>query len=325
MVAVLLTLAILVLSFVLIKAADFVVISIRRLSVHAESKAFAISAILLALATSFPELSVAISSSLDQAPSLSLGNVLGANIANISLVAGAAALLAGRVKVHGAFLKRDVFFALIFGLTPLIMILDRSISRVDGIILILAYLAYTTGFIKKKIEFLSQEMGEKHFALRMFRKIEHINGDGPKELAKLFVGVAVMLFSANLIVGSAQRLAVILNVPLFLVGLILVSLGTTLPELAFSVRSLKDGEPTMFFGNILGSVIANSTLILGVAAAIYPITVSALDEYAIAISSFVLIFLTFWLFIRSKMTLERWEAGVMLGLYLCFAVMEFIF
>lgn len=322
---ILLILGIIVLSFVLIKAADFIVISLKKLSLHSRASTFTLSAILLALATSFPELSVAITSSLSQSSGLSFGNVLGANIANISLVVGTATLVTGKVRVHGSFLKEDVFFALLFGMTPLILIFDKTLGRVDGLVLILLYLAYTTGFFNERRKALVREHMTESLPLRFFRRIEQLNGSVGKDLAKLFAGVAVLLFSANLIVSLAQNLATILNIPLFLVGLILISLGTTLPELAFSIRSLEDHEPTMFFGNALGSVIANSTLILGVAATIYPIQIANLNEYLIAIIAFVVIFLVFWIFIRTKMMLTRLEGGILLALYIIFVLLEFIF
>lgn len=321
---ILLIIGIIALSFILIKSADFIVISLKKLSLHSKASTFTLSAILLALATSFPELSVAITSSLDKSSGLSFGNVLGANIANISLVVGAATLITGKVKVHGSFLKEDVFFALLFGLTPLIMILDKTLGRVDGLVLILFYLAYATGFFTERRKALVREHMTESLPLRFFRKIEQLNGSVSKDLAKLFAGVAVLLLSANMIVQLAQNLAAILNIPLFLIGLILISLGTTLPELAFSIRSLEDNEPTMFFGNALGSVIANSTLILGTAALIYPIQITGFSQYLIAIISFIVIFLTFWLFIRTKMMLTRLEGGILLALYIIFATLEFI-
>jgi cation:H+ antiporter len=79
----------------------------------------------------------------------------------------------------------------------------------------------------------------------------------------------------------------------------------------------------MFFGNLLGSIIANSTLILGIAAVIYPIEIAARREVILAGVTFLLTFLTFWLFVRSKLRLVRWEAGILLALYLGFVVAEF--
>src|SRR3989344_5600545 len=124
-----LILALFLLVIILIRASDEVVKALRRLSRETHTKTFILSAILLAVATSFPELFVGITSALEGTPSLSFGNVLGANIANISLVAGLSAFFAGKVYVQGGFLKKDVIIALIAGVLPLFLVLDKTLSR----------------------------------------------------------------------------------------------------------------------------------------------------------------------------------------------------
>jgi cation:H+ antiporter len=300
-----------------------VVIGIRHLTKSA-SGAFTISALLLALATSFPELFVGITSAIEGSPGLSLGNVIGANIANISLVAGASALLVGKVNVHGEFLRRDVWVALGAGILPLVLILDGSLSRVDGLALLIIYGVYASSFFKRRFLEIGEEIRRGSFVHKFFRTIHHISSTKTKETARVFLGIAALLISANFIVKVAGKLADMAHLPVFLVGLILLSIGTTLPELGFSIRSLEDREPTMFFGNLLGSIIANSTLIIGLAAVISPIKVVAVEEYFIAAIAFLAIFLTFWFFIRSKLRLDRWEAGVLLIMYLVFVVVEFL-
>ena len=310
---------------ILIKSADIVVVSLRRLSMQTHTKTFVLSAILLAMATSFPELFVGITSALEQAPHLSFGNVLGANIANISLVVGISALIAGRVNVVGEIVKKEVAIALVAGIIPLVLVFDGVLSRVDGLILLAVYGAYATSFFKERFLQIAHQHRKEGYIHRFLRNftLPQININKARELGKLFIGIALLIFSADVIVKIAKEIAVISNFPIFLVGLILISVGTTLPELAFSIRSLEDKEPTMFFGNILGSIIANSTLILGVAATIYPITVTSLKEPMFAGIAFVLIYLVFWFFIRSKLRLERWEAGVLILLYIIFVAVEF--
>lgn len=312
-----------ILSFVLIKSVDQVVIAVRRLSKNSSSIAFIISALFLAVATSLPEFFVAVSSALEGTPALSLGNVLGANIANLSLVAGLAAFVVGKVNVHGNFIKKEVAVAAIAGFLPLVLVSDRNLSRSDGLILLASYGAYASSFFKQRFLEIAESHRKEGFVHRFFRKIAHIDADKTKEAGRLFVGIALLLLSSNLLVKVAKLLAETANIPVFLVGLILLSIGTTLPELAFSIRSLEDREPTMFFGNLLGSLIANSTLIVGIAATITPIKVAAVDEYFIASFAFLFIFLAFWYFIKSKLALERWEAGVLLLVYIIFVVVEF--
>jgi len=308
---------------VLIKAADQVVIALRHLSRGSKSTGFVLSALLIALATSFPELFVGITSALEKTPSLSLGNVMGANVANISLIVGLSAWVVGKVNVHGRFLKRDVAVALVAGVLPLLLILDGELSRTDGLILIAVYCAYASSFFKDRFLQIAEEHKKGSYIQRFLRKFTHVDSNKTKEAGRLFVGVAMLLVSANIIVRIASVLAEAAGIPVFLVGLVLVSIGTTLPELAFSFRALEDKEPTMFFGNILGSIIANSTLVAGIAAVIAPITITSQSEYMVAAAAFILIFLQFWFFIKSKMRLDRWEAAALLLLYLVFVVVEF--
>lgn len=313
---------IIIFSFVLIKSADIAVIALRRITRGAS--VFGISAVLIALGTSFPELFVGVTSALEKSPNLSLGVILGSNIANIALIAGTAALIAGRVEVHGEFLHRDVWIAFIASLIPLVLALDGNLNTIDGIILILIYLAYAISFFKHRfLEIGNQDIDGKFF-LRFLRKVNHIESKKTKEIGRLFVGIILLLFSADIIVRFSSLLADYLNISVFVIGLFILAIGTSLPEFAFSLRSLEDHQPSMFFGNLLGSIIANSTLIVGIVCIINPIKIVSIDHYLIAAISFVVTYLTFYFFIRTKHRLDRWEALSLLILYMLFVVVEFV-
>lgn len=312
---------------VLIKASDHVVKALRRLGRETHTKIFLLSAILLAVSTSFPEMFVGITSALEGTPHLSFGDVLGSNIVNISLVAGVSALIAGRVHIQGEYIKKEVWLAAVAGALPLILIYDKYLSRVDGLILLSAYGAYATSFFKVRFLQIAHQHRKEGYIHRFLRNFAHpfeTAIEYRKEYGRLFIALAVMLLSASIIVKVATTLAVAANIPLFLVGLIFVSVGTSLPELAFSIRSLNNHAPTMFFGNLLGSNIANSTLILGLVATISPIRINGISEYMIAVTAYLVIFVAFWVFIRSKLTLERWEAAVLILIYLIFVFVELV-
>ncbi len=311
-------------SFILVKSADMAIIALRRIAKQTKTGIFALSAVILAVGTSFPELFVAITSAIEKEPSITLGVIVGSNIANISLVAGLTAFVVGKVQVHGDFLKRDALMALIAGVLPLLLVLDGELGRVDGCILLAIYGAYATGFFRGRFLEIAEEHKKESFYYRFLRKVNHVSGARTKEFGKLFVGVALLLFSADVIVKLSTQLALAAGIEVFVIGLVLIAAGTSLPELAFSLRSLEDHQPSMFFGNLLGSIIANSTLVVGTAAIIYPIKMVVGNEYIIAVASFLVIFLSFWYFIRSKHRLDRWEAGVLLGLYLLFLLMAFL-
>lgn len=309
-------------SILLIKSTDMVVIAIRRISRQTETKVFALSVIVLALATSFPELFVGITSALEGEPSVSLGDVTGSNIANIALVGGLAAFFAGRVRVHGEYLTREVWVALLASTVPLILLLDGTLSRVDGLVLLAIYLANATSFFRRRYVQIGREQQEESFAYRFLRKFNHIDSRKRKELGRLFIGVALMLLSADIIVRIAVFSAKAMDIPAFLIGLLVVAIGTSLPELVFSFRSLEDHEPSMFFGNLLGSTIANSTLVIGVVSLIQPIELHETNAYIVAITTFIIVFLVFWYFIRTKHRIDRWESLVLLLLYLTFVLFE---
>lgn len=315
---------ILILSFVLIKAADMVIVALRRISRETHTGVFALSAVILALGTSLPELFVGITSALERTSNLSLGVVIGSNIANIALIGGVAGVFAGRVSINKDYLRQDVATAFLAGILPLFLILDRSLGKVDGLILISVYLAYALGFFKQRFEQIGRQHQEESFIYRFMRKFNQIESVRPKEFGRLFLGIALLLFTSDAIVKLSVNLASSFGVPIFVIGLIILAVGTSFPELVFSFRSLEDHEPSMFFGNLLGSVIANSTLIIGITALINPIRIEGIHEYYVASITFILVFLTFWLFIRSKHQLARWEAAILLVLYFIFAVVEFV-
>ena len=312
-------------SFLLVKSAEWVIVSLRRISKKSKVGVFAVSAIILAVGTSLPELFVGISSALNGTPNISLGVVLGSNIANIALITGLVALILGKINVHGEYLKRDVFIAFVCGLFPLALMADGILGRVDGLILLFVYAAYTASFFKDKFAEISNENNRETFFYKFFREVNHINFDITKEYGKLFFSLAVMLLSSQVIINSSQNIALGVGVPLFVIGLIVLAIGTSLPELAFSLKSIKGGEPKIFFGNLLGSTIANSTLIVGLTAVISPITISSFSDYRNAIIAFVIVFITFWIFIRTKHRLDRYEGLILVIIYLIFTIIEFIF
>lgn len=319
-------LLILFFSFVLIRAADLTIVSIKKIGARTHTGIFAISALILAVGTSLPELFVGFTSAVEGTPNLTLGVVVGSNIANIALVGGAAALYAGRVRVASNYLKRDVAIALIAALAPVLLILDGGLNRIDGLVLLAIYGSYASSFFRKRYMEVARGVKKEtetglHTMLREFNILDSKNS---REYGKLFVGIALLLLSSDLIVKFSKMLAESAGVPLFLVGLFVLAIGTSLPELAFSYRSLKDHEPSMFFGNLLGSTIANSTLIIGIAAVISPVQLRAFQEYLIATGAFVIIFAAFWHFIRSKHRLDRWESAILLVLYGLFVVLEFL-
>jgi cation:H+ antiporter len=309
-------------SFILVKATDILVVNLRGLSGRLGVGQFAVTTFLLALATSLPELFVGITAALEGRPNLSLGNILGSNIADLSLVIGGAALFGGGVGVKGRFLKKDVFYTFLAGTAPMILLFDKKLTRVDGLILLLLYGFYIIRVFSERYQELAEERGENEGIIR--RLIRRINHRGTaSELGWIFLGVALLLFAADMLVRIAGKITLIINMPLLLIGLLLVSLGTSLPELAFEFKAIKEKQTAMVFGDLLGSIVANGTLIIGVTSLISPLKIRAFDEYLLATMGFITAFGLFYAFIKTKRRLERWEGAVLLLLYFIFVLAEF--
>lgn len=313
-------LAIFVFCFLLIKATDILVVNLKSLSARIKMGVFAVSGLLVALATSLPELSVGLTSAWRGQPNLSLGNVVGANIANLSLVIGGAALIGGSVAIRGTFLRQDVFYAFLAGSAPMVLLVDKTLSRLDGLILLALYGFYQTMIFRQQEKIKIAE--ESGFVSRLLRRLNHRGAK--QELGWLFLGVALLLFSADMIVRLASQVARILDLPILMVGLVLVAVGTTLPELIFEAKAIKKRQPEMALGNLLGSIAANGTLIIGLVALLSPIRIEAFAQYLLATIAFVLIFGLFYFFIRTKRRLERWEGAVLAIAWLIFVLAEFI-
>lgn len=205
----------------------------------------------------------------------------------------------------------------------MVLLFDKNLSRVDGLILLALYGFYNFWVFTERHRELITSRGEEEGLIR--RLIRRINHQGTKtELAWIFLGVALLLFSADMLVRIAGRMALTINIPLFLIGLFLVAIGTSLPELAFELKAVREKESGMVFGDLLGSIVANGTLVIGVTSLISPIRIRAFDEYLLATMTFVLMFALFYIFIRTKRKLERWEAAVLLAVYLLFILLEFL-
>lgn len=323
MITILSVLGILGLSAVLIKSAEIVVSSIRRITSETHIPGVIVSAVIISVATSLPELFVGLASSLSGTPSLSLGNIIGSNISNLSLVLGLAGLLGGTIYIYEiGFLKKEWLFSFGLGMAPILLLYDRGLSRLDGIILLCLYGVYLSLLFRHKVGQVAK--GDVKWS-KVFKNIEEHKGPLGHSLARFFGGLVVLLLAAEGLVRLSTSVAESMGVPLFLVGLLIVSVGTTLPEIAFSYRSIRDGAPGLVVGNLLGTLAFNSTFVLGVVALISPIEVPLRRSYIFAVGMYILAGLLFWVFVRSKRCVTRWEAFLLLMLYLTFFAVQFYF
>lgn len=315
---------IVVFSFFLIKSSEQLVIATRRISRELKTKTFIVSALLLAVGTSLPELFVGITSALEGAPELSLGVILGSNISNIALIGALSAFIFGQIQIVGNYLKKDLILAFLAGILPFALLADGVLSRVDGLLLLSVYFVYSLSLFKERYEKISQEHRNEGFVYRFLREFSPVDVVKKKEIARFFISLTLLLFSSDILVKVSKSLAISLGIPIFLIGLILIAIGTSLPELVFSIKSLYGHQISMFFGNILGSTVANSTLIIGITAFISPIFVEDGKRYLTIAGAFAVVFTLFIFFVESKKRLDRWESALLLLFYLVFLLIEIL-
>jgi cation:H+ antiporter len=274
------------------------------------------------LSTSFPELFVGITSAIAGSPQLALGVALGSNIVNVTLVIGVVAAVGGGLAVVKDFVKKDTIKAFAAACLPLLLLIDGRLSKIDGLVLLATFALYHLTTINGRMSVNSNAevspLSRFGLWIKGFRKKYQ-----RRQQSWFLLGAIVLLFSADVIVKTGMEIANILNIPIILVGLFMVAVGTSLPELALEIRAIKSKQVNIVLGNLLGSVVANSTLILGVVSLISPIVINESMLYVNSVLVFLLGFFLFWVFIKTKLFLSRWEGIVLIGLYILFVVLGF--
>lgn len=225
-----------------------------------------IGMVIVGFGTSAPEMVVSALSAMENAPELALGNAYGSNIANIALILGITALISPVIVKRDA-LKRDVPILIGVTVVAIIEAADGSISRMDGVVLLLLF-AGIMGFniwselrAKKKASAQEKEAGESD---------ESGKTSLPKSIAWLLLGLTLLVLSSRCLVWGAVSIAQALGVSDLLIGLTIVAVGTSLPELASSIAAARKGENDLAFGNIVGSNLFNTLTVVGIASTISP-------------------------------------------------------
>jgi K+-dependent Na+/Ca+ exchanger related-protein len=225
-----------------------------------------IGMVIVGFGTSAPEMVVSALSAMENAPELALGNAYGSNIANIALILGVTALISPVIVKRDA-LKRDVPILIGVTVVAIIEAADGSISRMDGVVLLLLF-AGIMGFN------IWSEIRAKKKASALEKEAEDGDESGkaslPKSVAWLLLGLTLLVLSSRCLVWGAVSIAQALGVSDLLIGLTIVAVGTSLPELASSIAAARKGENDLAFGNIVGSNLFNTLTVVGIASTISP-------------------------------------------------------
>ncbi len=298
-------------SGVLVKAAHWVIKSLIYLSQRMKISEFVIAFILAGIATSLPELFVGISSALNKTPILSLSNIIGSNIANITLVLGITILLLRGLDIKIKTINRNIIYTALLMIYSLLLCLDGILSRLDGVALLVSFLLYNLILIHQ---------GQDINKIVVKTKKKELT----KNIFLFIISIALLLLSAQIIVNAANNLAIKLNIPLFIVGLFMVAIGTSLPELIFGIRAAHRKHKDMILGGILGSVAVNSTAVLGITALISPIIIENSALFISSIIALLVAYLLFGIFSYSQKRISWQEAMILLFFYITFTIVQFL-
>lgn len=316
---ILLDVVLLLVGFVLlIKGADFFVEGSAALAKRFHIPGVIIGLTIVAMGTSAPELAVSVSAGIAGANSLAISNVIGSNIFNLVVVLGVCAIMSP-VAVEKGIIKRDFPYSLLATLLVGIFISDLvfkgsvtgisgtvqsgTIMRWEAFILIVFFITYIYLTIRAAIK--NREEGEEIEALPLWKSLIYIVG-----------GIAAIIGGGQLVVIHAKSIALFCGMSETLIGLTIVAIGTSLPELVTSIVASKKGQNGMAVGNVVGSNIFNLLMILGVSGIINPIFVTM--ESVIDIAILMIVSILVFVFCQSKKKLARKEGIVMILIYIAY-------
>ncbi len=291
---------------------------------HLNVSPFIVALFLVAFATSIPELFVGINAAIQGNPSLSLGDVFGSNIVNLTFIAGITIVLGRR----GVSLGRDMsgpqlLWTFGAGSLPFLLLLDGQISRVDGVLLLAMFAAYFTFLTRRKQDVMETADAEPEGKLaHLIESAADRRKKIIRSLALFALGMVLLIGGARLVVEMAGILAAQIGIPIFFIGLFIVAIGTSLPELVYGIRSALSKESELGLGNVIGSSAVNSSLILGVVALIHPITPVAFKAAMASGMFMIAVFAIFFFLLRKGRTLHLREGLLLIVCYLLFVVYQ---
>ena len=295
----------LILGFVfLIKGSDFFVDGASSIASILKIPTLIVGLTIVAFGTSAPEAAVSITSSLTGSNALAVSNVIGSNLFNILLIIGLCALL-NELEIDQNVVSKDLpFLVIITVILSAFIIIGWNINRIEGMIFLLivvGYIAYLVYSAKKTKE---AEIVEKP-------KLSL-----PKSIIYILVGIVGIVIGGDFVVDSASYIAITFGMSETLVGLTIVAIGTSLPELVTSLTALKKGETQLVIGNVIGSNIFNILFVLGSSSAISPITLNPNMLIDVLLMLFVTILC--YIFGKTQTKYDKKEGLILVLIFVCY-------
>jgi cation:H+ antiporter len=300
-------LLLLILLFGLSQAARFVLPAAAALAQRLRLSDYVVAFVVLGIATSLPEMSVAVNAAAAGTPQLSFGNLLGGIVVLLTLVSGLAATIHGRLPFSHAISARQLWLGSGVNLAPLLLVVDGRLSRLDGVILMAVYIAYVIYLGRTRPDVPAVESSSQPLW---------------RICLQLLASAVALYFLADWAVNIALRLSIAVAVPPLVLGLLLLGFGTNTPELATALRSRRR-QQGLALGHLLGSASAN-TFIAGFLGFVAPFNLSSFGSIAVVGVSLVAITALFNIALRTDGHLSRREGIWLVVVYALFALFSLL-
>lgn len=301
----------------LLWSAERFVVSASELASHFGMPPLLIGMIVVGFGTSAPEMTVSVLSSLGGNPGIALGNAYGSNITNFALILGLTALVSP-VIVQSRVVKREL--PVLLGITAVagVQLVDGEVSRTDATVLLGLFVALLVWSVLEARRRPADSLGsdiEQELAQRPDRSLAR-SGIG------LVIGLALLIGSSRLLVWGAVEIAQAAGLSDLVIGLTVIAIGTSLPELASSIVAARRGEHDLAFGNLVGSNLFNTLIVIGLAglARPLPVTETLLHRDLPVMAGLTLLVLLFGFNLRGRRRINRLEGGALVAIYLAYTV-----
>lgn len=262
---------------------------------------FAVGFIFIAIATTFPELFVSLSATFHGEPGLAVGNALGSVFANLSIILGMAVLIGGTLKLRKGRLGELIEILFVSSLASLFLIQTGSLTYLQGLILFALFAVFIVNVKKERIE-----MGHRMPLMIFFRSF------------LLFIlSVAVLLVSSDMIVRSAVAIVAEVGVVPEFIGLTVIAIGTSLPELSVAIHSIKSKEYELALGDLFGASVIDMTFIMGLIAMLNPVPINLLHVSGV-LPFMLTAIMANWYLLSRGLNVTRRVAFALIGLYAVF-------
>lgn len=259
----------------------------------------------VAMGTSMPEFFVSLMSAIKGTSDIAVGNVMGSNAFNTLAIVGITAMVAP-MSISRNTVRKDIPFCVVASLSLLLMCLDGEVSRLDAAILFagfLVFIGYTLYLARRGV-------------IQDVEVVKLENMGYWKAAGLMLLGLVCLVLGSHLFVDGATQVARSLGVPDAVIGLTIVALGTSLPELATSVVAARKGQSAIAIGNVIGSNVFNILMILGITGVVLPMDIQSITlvDFGVLLGGIVLL----WLFCYTKYKVEKWEGAVLAAAYVAY-------